>query len=212
MKETNIKNEVGNKLFELRKEKGLKQEDVAQAVGITRASLSYYEKGERSVDIEVLYKLCRFYDISIDYLFGISKVKKPNMDIKAIADNIGLSEDAINILRTETTLRHNHTINSLNLLICDMYRQAEGRRYRPFIELFANYLNFHDDNKKIYALSQKGNVKEAQTQAMENGIPFWDSKNLYITQKQKEKLFLMEMENILKILKEEYDKNPNFLE
>lgn len=64
----------------------------------------------------------------------------------------------------------------------------------------------------MYALNQRGNITEAQPQAIDNGIVFWDSKNLYITPKQKEELFLMEMENILKILKEEYNKNPNFLE
>ena len=42
MKST-VKPEIGKRLLELRKERKLKQEDVANAVGITRASLSYYE-------------------------------------------------------------------------------------------------------------------------------------------------------------------------
>ncbi len=73
----NIKNELGKKLLKLRKEKGLNQDDVAHAVGITRASLSYYEKGERSVDVEILFKLSVFYDVSIDYLFGLSGKTSP---------------------------------------------------------------------------------------------------------------------------------------
>ncbi len=73
----NIKNELGKKLLKLRKEKGLNQNDVAHAVGITRASLSYYEKGERSIDVEILFKLSIFYDVSMDYLFGLSGKTSP---------------------------------------------------------------------------------------------------------------------------------------
>lgn len=97
MEDTNIKSEVGKRLLELRKEKGLKQDEVAQAVGITRASLSYYEKGERSVDIEVLYKLSSYYNISIDYLFGLSDKAPPKRDFSTNEElsSIGLSPESM---------------------------------------------------------------------------------------------------------------------
>lgn len=97
MEDINIKNEVGNRLLELRKEKGLKQDEVAQAVGITRASLSYYEKGERSVDIEVLYKLSNYYNVSIDYLFGLSDKTPPKRDFETNTEmsSIGFSTEAM---------------------------------------------------------------------------------------------------------------------
>ena len=97
MENTNIKNEVGKRLSELRKEKGLKQDEVAQAVGITRASLSYYEKGERSVDIEVLYKLSNYYNVSIDYLFGLSDKTPPKRDFETNTEmsSIGFSPEAM---------------------------------------------------------------------------------------------------------------------
>ena len=71
-----------------------------------------------------------------------------NEDVAMIEKSTGLSESAINVLRTEMTIGHKRMIEALNLLICDMYYRAEGRRYRPFVELFANYLNFQD--KKVY--------------------------------------------------------------
>ena len=134
MRATSIKNEVGQRLLELRKEKGLKQEEVAQAVGITRASLSYYEKGERSVDIEVLYKLCQFYNISIDYLFGLSKVKTPDMDIKAIAAKTGLSENAINFLIEENSKKN--IVGKMSLLNYFITYDADGNPYTDLL----NYL------------------------------------------------------------------------
>jgi transcriptional regulator with XRE-family HTH domain len=204
-----VTNTFSKRLKELRGKKTL--QEVSDSIGITRVAMGYYEKGERKPDIETLYKIADFYKVSADYLIGIADVKTPNVETKTIGNITGLTESAINVLRTEMTLGHKRMIEALNLLICDMYYQSEGRSYRPFVELFANYLNFHD-NKKMYALNQRGNMKEAQPYAIDDGVVFWDSKNLYITKKQKEELFLMEMENILKILKEEYNKNPNFLD
>ncbi len=164
----------------------------------------------QTLDANFVAAYAKYFNVTADYLLGIRKTSIVNEDVAMIEKSTGLSESAINVLRTEMNIGHKRLIEALNLLICDMYYLAEGRRYRPFVELFANYLNFQDDNK-MYALNQRGNMKEAQPQAIDNGVVFWDSKNLYITKKQKEELFLMEMENILKILKEEYNKNPNFL-
>lgn len=165
----------------------------------------------KTLDANFVAAYAKYFNVTADYLLGIRKTSIVDEDVAMIEKSTGLSEKAINVLRTEINMGHKRMIEALNLLICDMYYQAEGRHYRTFVELFANYLNFQDDNK-IYALTQRGRIKEAQPQAIDNGVVFWDSKNLYITPKQKEELFLMEMENILKILKEEYNKNPNFLD
>nr|DAY49540.1 MAG TPA: Helix-turn-helix XRE-family like protein [Caudoviricetes sp.] len=92
-----IKKEVGQKLLSIRKELGYNQQNVASAIGISRAALSYYEKGERSVDIETLYKLATFYNISIDYLFGLKDSSSPEYDISSINEmkELGLSSDAL---------------------------------------------------------------------------------------------------------------------
>ncbi|MFG6369571.1 MAG: helix-turn-helix transcriptional regulator [Lachnospiraceae bacterium] len=205
-----VTNIFSERLKKLRGKKTL--QEVSDAIGITRVAMGYYEKGERKPDIEILYKIADFYKVSTDYLIGITDVKTSDIETKTIVNSIGLSESAINVLHTEMNIGHKRMIKALNLLICDMYYRAEGRQYRPFVELFANYLEFQDDNKKMYALNQRGNIKEALPQAIDDGVVFWDSRNLYITKKQKEELFLMEMENILKILKQEYNKDPNFLD
>lgn len=166
----------------------------------------------QTLDVNFVVAYAKYFNVTADYLLGIRKTSIVNEDVAMIEKSTGLTENAINVLRTEMNIGHKRMIEALNLLICDMYRIAEGRHYRPFIELFANYLNFNDDSGKMYALSQKGSIKEAEPMTIESGAVFWDSKNLYITKRQKEELFLMEMESILKILKEEYNKNPNFLD
>lgn len=63
-------------LKELRKRKKLSQLKVAMDLSISREALSYYENGKRSPDIDMLVKLSKYFNVSIDYLiFGSSRRK-----------------------------------------------------------------------------------------------------------------------------------------
>lgn len=49
---------MGEALCEKRKEKGLSQQNIADLVGISRVSVSYYENGIRSINTDELLSLC----------------------------------------------------------------------------------------------------------------------------------------------------------
>ena len=55
-------------LKQLRKRKNYSQLKVAMDLSISREALSYYENGKRSPDIDMLIKLSRYFNVSIDYL------------------------------------------------------------------------------------------------------------------------------------------------
>ncbi len=55
-------------LKEMRKKKKYSQLKVAMDLSISREALSYYENGKRSPDIDMLVKLSRYFNVSIDYL------------------------------------------------------------------------------------------------------------------------------------------------
>ena len=59
------------KLIELRAGLGLSQQQIADAVGITRSAYSNYEQGLREPDLKTLKKICITFDVSADYLLGI---------------------------------------------------------------------------------------------------------------------------------------------
>ncbi len=61
---------IGKRLKELRNEAGLTQTKVAKAIGVSEPTISLWERGERTPNIEMLSKLCDFYDVSADYLLG----------------------------------------------------------------------------------------------------------------------------------------------
>lgn len=66
-----------NRLKEIREDKDLKQEDVANALGIKQQQYSEYERGVVLISIEKLNKLADFYQTSVDYLIGRTDERKP---------------------------------------------------------------------------------------------------------------------------------------
>ncbi|MFD2966204.1 helix-turn-helix domain-containing protein [Sphingobacterium bambusae] len=52
----------------LRARKGLSQQGLADALGITRARYSKYEYGQAEPPLELVVKIARFYGVSIDVL------------------------------------------------------------------------------------------------------------------------------------------------
>lgn len=65
-------------LSNIRKERNLNQQKVAMDLSISRESLSYYENGKRSPDIEMLCKLSEYFNVSIDYLIRGEDFQKNN--------------------------------------------------------------------------------------------------------------------------------------
>jgi transcriptional regulator with XRE-family HTH domain len=65
-----VNNSIGAKLKTLRKGRKLTQEQAAEKLGITRATVSNYEVGRRSPHISELKRIADFYGVGLDY-FGI---------------------------------------------------------------------------------------------------------------------------------------------
>ena len=71
------------RLKELRKERGYNQEQLAEKLNKSKSSISSYESGRRTPDIESFREMAEFFNVSIDYLTGNSKLKNdPNSRIK----------------------------------------------------------------------------------------------------------------------------------
>ena len=59
------------KLKQLRKEKGVDQKTVAKNIGVTASAYSNYEQGIREPNMEIIVALCKYYEVSADYLLGL---------------------------------------------------------------------------------------------------------------------------------------------
>lgn len=65
--------ETANRLYELRKKNNLSQEDVADKLGISRQSVSKWERAEASPDTDNLISLAKLYNVSLDELLNAEK-------------------------------------------------------------------------------------------------------------------------------------------
>lgn len=62
----------GIKLKHLRIEKELTQKELSSLLGLTRATVSSYERGALYPSVEVLISICRFFRVSADYMLGLT--------------------------------------------------------------------------------------------------------------------------------------------
>lgn len=69
-----------NKIIrELREDHDLKQKDIAKLLGTTQQVYSRYENGENEIPVRHIITLCKFYNVSADYILGLKKFKQTLM-------------------------------------------------------------------------------------------------------------------------------------
>lgn len=65
--------DIHEKLKLLRKERGLTQNDVGEAIGQERSTIACYETGKRKPDIATLEKLAKLYKVTLDHFSNKSE-------------------------------------------------------------------------------------------------------------------------------------------
>lgn len=72
--------EIAERLIKLRKENGYSQEDLANALGLSRQAVSKWERAESSPDTDNLICLARLYNMSLDELLNTSETTEEIID------------------------------------------------------------------------------------------------------------------------------------
>ncbi|MBQ7116549.1 MAG: helix-turn-helix transcriptional regulator [Clostridia bacterium] len=65
------------RLRDLREDKDLNQENIAQILEITQQQYQLYESGKRELKIHHLVKLCKYYNVSADYILCLTDDPNP---------------------------------------------------------------------------------------------------------------------------------------
>ena len=66
--------QFGDRLRELREDKGLRQEDVAALFGFGKSTVSQWENGKSEPEYDIVLKLADYFDVTTDYLLGRSSI------------------------------------------------------------------------------------------------------------------------------------------
>jgi len=64
------------RLKELREKRRFSQDGLALKLNVSQSTISAYEIGERTPDLETLITIAKFFDVSLDYLVGLSDVRQ----------------------------------------------------------------------------------------------------------------------------------------
>jgi len=121
----------------LRKERGLSQKSTAEALGVSQALLSHYEKGIRECGLDFLVRAADFYGVSTDYLLG----RSPSPDGMTVSVDEIPEPDAVgreNVMKDAgilPVLNKKLIANSMNVLF-DILSQSGSRELTQEVSSF----------------------------------------------------------------------------
>jgi len=123
-----IKMDIGSNIKRLREQRGIKQHEIADLIGMHRSNYSKIENGQRDISIAAIEKVAKFFNLSIDEL-------------------VHLGED----LPKEVSLEDKSTVEQVRLI--QELEQEEKNMVFKMIETFLTKKKFKDFfNKNIAAL------------------------------------------------------------
>jgi len=129
----------GQRLVELRNERGLSQQQSAELIGISRNTLSMYERCERCASIDIAVNVAERYNVTLDYLFGSGYKSKEHNDTGLY--EFGFSEESLDLLMDPHVLEFVDSVLSdpeINMVV-ELIRCTH---YKPLINSYeTNYIS-----------------------------------------------------------------------
>ncbi|WP_138310986.1 MULTISPECIES: helix-turn-helix transcriptional regulator [unclassified Clostridium] len=185
------------RLKQLRETAGLTQEQFAKELKVSRGAISYYEKGERTPDIEFLDSLYDYFNctLPVDYLLG--NTDNYREEHKNMFDFYGLTDNACNYLERNT---------DIGIIISTM---LEDDDFYGLTQLYRSTL----ENHELFDYGQIEYISFLITQSLKEIISRILHANIYNQFTDKEKADIKK-ENIEteQRLKKLYDEHEKFLE
>lgn len=129
------------KLQERRHYKGMTQKEIAEILGVQRATYAGWETGKDIIPLRKLFILANYYQLSMDFLIGLPKTEKKyhskvtKIDIEIVASNLkktrkekGLTQsDVAKVLQTSQSNIHKY--ENAKCLITTMYALEFVKQY-----------------------------------------------------------------------------------
>ncbi len=154
----NTRKIIGCRINELLAINDVKQKELAAYLSISDNIVSYFVKGTRVPNTEQIIKIANFFNVSSDYLLGLTDVKTTDTDLKMIVDYTGLSEECVEMLNSiqcETALWNEHNTPPFlrNSILIQRFAQTEFISVLT-MELFPLATSFLSDIQEANKLSE----------------------------------------------------------
>ncbi|OLA11431.1 MAG: XRE family transcriptional regulator [Clostridiales bacterium 42_27] len=145
----NIKLTLGERLKDLRVERNLKLEMLAEQTSLSKSALSKYESDDATdLSIYAVTTLAEFYGVTTDYLLGVTENKKRKRP-DAVLSDLHLSDGAVDVLRNG---KFNHR------LLCELLEHPDFARWMTDLEICVDGLvsdRIRDMNAMVEATRQE---------------------------------------------------------
>lgn len=96
---------IPERLKDIREDNDLKQIDMAEILKTTQANYSRWENGVEFIPLKKLTILCNYFDVSMDYVIGLTRDDKGNgkhnLDSKVIGKNLKILRDKFKITQND---------------------------------------------------------------------------------------------------------------
>lgn len=204
--------EIGERIRKEREKKGFSQGDLLNHIKdngkpcFGRNVLSKIENGDatafNAIKISHLVSLCETFNCSISYLLGEYTYR--NYDNKFICEKTGLEESSLNALMYKKVWKEHKILKVINLLICNMFEKPNEKSRLSFFQLFANYI-FYTGNNKEYSLDFSGKITDSIPSRILDNKTYYSENKLRFYSKQLEQMFIMEMNDELKAIKNNFN-------
>ena len=172
------KNVFSERLTQLREDRGLKRQEVADALEISRASLEYYEKGQRKPDIEVAARIAKYYGVSTDYLVGVSAAQvtaSENETLKTVCDYLGISEASAEQVSYLTSIGYSTNMDAiLSSEIIEILTTSLDDYDKKSIEKAIAYMTLSEAKTKKDKERLKEEYRQADDRLEFEGYKMWN--------------------------------------
>lgn len=166
MENNTTKKIVGGKINSLLAEQGKTQKELAEELDVLPNVISYFCKGTRTPNTEQLIKISRFFNVSTDYLLGLSGDSTTDQDLKKFLDYTGLNREIVEELHSIAKLheRNFELLRPATLFVKEhlYYISSEllelEKKSKEYFELqneLENTQNLKDKNEIFDALNKK---------------------------------------------------------
>lgn len=131
-----------NRLKELRQEKKLTQQELADEIGVTKRTYIYWEKGERQIKPEKAQQLADYFGVSVGYLLGY-------IDDSEIYDDEIVTEPEEGLVLAYSNKRFN--------------KEKQERMFKDFVTFFRDNTIFISDEEilSLYSMVQAADLNNS---------------------------------------------------
>lgn len=147
-----MKKTFSSRLKELRQELGVSQKEFAESVGISAMAISTYENGSKFPSIETANKIALKYDISLDWLCGLSERRQTSITPDSMSDVLSILFEIEKVTPIEI-FSHEEMINQsvYNMNVSSTYQSQYVNEIAFLSGLLNGYIGEWNKMRKLYA-------------------------------------------------------------